>query len=455
MHTTVRLAFVAVLLTATVGAAAPSPDPVAGLTADRAAALVAEGGRPLSEEEILAATRLGLSGQPPAEASILAVPDVKELTPRAAAALGRYRGAVLALDGLDDLSAETAAALAEFSHEDGVLDLGGDVPHLHPWFGFLSLGGLRTIRPEAAAALAACTMNLLLDDLTTLSPDVATALAAHRGVLSLEGVRTMSGAAATALAKHRGEHLVLDGLTTLSPEAAAALARYEGARLSLNGLEKLSPATARALAAYEGALRLQGLKSLSPDVAEALAASTGTRLSLSGLTTLPAETAAALAEYLGEKLILNGLVEISDEAAAALAGCAAKLDLQNMTTMSDAARASLAKHVSANDDAVQKTYVICAPRLTGDMLPLMNVVATRQEEVILANITALDGEDAVAAARLLAAVDGRVCLPRLKRVSSEAYKTLRQAPNVVLPATEAITVGDDAHGTGAPHPETP
>ncbi|MFM9059907.1 MAG: hypothetical protein ACKOSQ_12430 [Planctomycetaceae bacterium] len=240
-----RLAIVASLMSVAVSAADTDPAPAAELTAARASQLVADGGRAMSPAEILATTRLGLSGPIPEKAGILALPDVKRLAPGAAAALARYEGAVLALDGLDDLSAEAAAALATFTHEDDVLDLGEDVTHLHPWFGFLSLGGLPTLAPDAAAALSACEVNLLLDGLTTLSPEAATALAAHRGVLSLESLRTISAAAAAALATHRGEHLVLDGLTTLSPETAAALSRYEGARLSLSGLEELSVETAR------------------------------------------------------------------------------------------------------------------------------------------------------------------------------------------------------------------
>lgn len=451
MHVAGRLAVAASLMCAAVGATDTDSSPVAGLTPEAAAALVADGGRAMSALEKLATTRLGLSGRPPEEASILALPDVKELAPEAAAALARYRGAVLALDGLEELTAETAAALAAFTPEDDVLDLGEDVPHLHPWFGFLSLGGLQAISPEAAAELAGCEMNLLLDGVTTLTPEVAAALAAHQGVLSLESVRTIPDAVATALAKHRGEHLVLDGVTTLSPEAAAALADYEGARLSLSGLEKLSVETARALAAYEGVLRLQGLKSISPEVAEALAGSMGTRLSLSGMTTMPTEIASALADYQGELLLLNGLVEISDEAAEALSGCAARLDLTNLTTLSDAARESLADHLI--DDSL--IYVICIPRLTGDIMPLVKAVADRQGEAVLGNIATLDGDDAEEAARLLAAVEGRVCLPRLRRVSAAALDTLRSAPDIVLPPTELLTVVPGPDGTGGTPSETP
>jgi len=453
MHVAARLAVAASLMCAAVGAAETDPGPVDWLTPEAATALAADGGRAMSTLEILATTRLGLSGPPPEEASILALPDVKKITPGAAAALARYRGAVLALDGLEELTAETAAALAAFAHEDDVLDLGEDVPHLHPWFGFLSLGGLQAISPEAAAALARCEMNLLLDGLTTLTPEVAAALAAHRGVLSLESVRTIPEAVATALAKHRGEHLVLDGVTTLSSETAAALADYEGARLSLSGIEELSAEAARALAAYEGILRLQGLKSISPEVAEALAGSMGPRLSLSGLTTLSTETAAALADYQGDVLLLNGIVEISDEAAEALSGWAARLDLTNLTTLSDAARESLADHLE--ETPVPLLYVICIPRLTGDIMPLVNAVAARQGEAVLGNIATLDGDDAEEAARLLAAVEGRVCLPRLRRVSAAALDTLRNAPDVVLPPTELLTVVLGPDGTGGTPSETP
>ncbi|MFM9059908.1 MAG: hypothetical protein ACKOSQ_12435 [Planctomycetaceae bacterium] len=119
----------------------------------------------------------------------------------------------------------------------------------------------------------------------------------------------------------------------------------------------------------------------------------------------------------------------------------------NLTTMSDAARQSLADHLK--ETPTPRLYVICTPRLTGDMLPLVKAIAARQGEVVLGNVTTLDADDAAEVARLLAAVEGGVGLPRLKRVSAAALETLREAPNVVLPPTEMLTVVAEAAGAAA------
>jgi hypothetical protein len=78
-----------------------------------------------------------------------------------------------------------------------------------PW---LSLGGLRALEPDVAAALALHEGPLLLDGIESLSDEVAAALAAHSGELSLAGLKSLSPAARSRLASHDGPVVIPDAL---------------------------------------------------------------------------------------------------------------------------------------------------------------------------------------------------------------------------------------------------
>lgn len=79
--------------------------------------------------------------------------------------------------------------------------------------------------------------------------------------LFLTGVRRIRPEAAARLAAWRGDWLCLNGLQSLPVEIARALAAWGGRRLSLNGLSHLSEESARELRAWPGAeLELMGLK---------------------------------------------------------------------------------------------------------------------------------------------------------------------------------------------------
>lgn len=79
--------------------------------------------------------------------------------------------------------------------------------------------------------------------------------------LFLTGVRRIRPEAAARLAAWHGDWLCLNGLQSLSPEIARALAAWPGRRLSLNGLDHLSAESARELGEWPGAeLELMGLK---------------------------------------------------------------------------------------------------------------------------------------------------------------------------------------------------
>lgn len=102
------------------------------------------------------------------------------------------------------------------------------------------------------------------------------------------------------------------------------------------------------------------------------AAEPGPGLTAERAANLVADGDAALTEYLGGMLLLNGLVEVSDESADALASCAAKVELRNLTTCSAEARKALADHLQPDEGAA---YVICTPRLTADVVPLVAAAA--------------------------------------------------------------------------------
>ncbi|MEZ6056431.1 MAG: hypothetical protein R3C01_06975 [Planctomycetaceae bacterium] len=153
------------------------------------------------------------------------------------------RFGILQLSRTEELTPETASALAEFRGEMLIL-------------------GIRSITPETAEALAMSQAETLwLHSLTSLSPDVAESLAKLRG------------------------HLVLTGLTQLdSVSLAEKLTRRPGA-LSFPYLKSLTPEIATALAKSERSLTLAGLTEITPEVQDRLAQTFGT-LSLPNLRSL-------------------------------------------------------------------------------------------------------------------------------------------------------------------------
>lgn len=169
---------------------------------------------------------------------------VRSLTPEAARRLveefklhGSLPGGTngLYLRGLTTLSADTAAALAEFTGP------------------FLELDRLSSLDARTAKALAGYQGHLSLNGVTELPEETAKSLAKSRSdVLFLNGLSTVSAAAATELAGYKGKWLYLDGLSTMPGDGAEALGRFGGEVLSLQGLAELSPEAARGLATYTG-----------------------------------------------------------------------------------------------------------------------------------------------------------------------------------------------------------
>jgi len=115
---------------------------------------------------------------------------------------------------LDGLLNGIESMLADLPTADGGDDAAGaDAGARDPW---LSLGGLKTISPGVASALAMHDGPLLLDGLTEISPAVARSLATHSGELSLAGLKSLSDAARASLATHDGPVVLPDALVTAS-----------------------------------------------------------------------------------------------------------------------------------------------------------------------------------------------------------------------------------------------
>jgi hypothetical protein len=132
------------------------------------------------------------------------------------------------------------------------------------------LDSVKSLCPEAAAALAECKDRLSLDGIETLDYEVAKELAKHRGgELSLCGLSVLSRGVAEALASHGGSGLSLGGLTTLSDEVAVALSRYKGT-LELESITEMTVSVASALVRHEGELCLGSLGSPSDEVCRTL-----------------------------------------------------------------------------------------------------------------------------------------------------------------------------------------
>lgn len=219
---------------------------VAALPADVTAALAPhEGGLVLGGVTTLSVPQARALA---AHAGPIFLESLETLEPAAAAALADRDGE-LVIPALTVPDADTARALADFRGDvlelPAVADLTPQVAaRLAEHRGTLSLPGVTALSAEAAGALARQRGELLLDGLTELAVDVAAALALHDGGgLTLRGLVNLPEAAAAALAAHRGD-LALDGIPILSTATAAALAGCPG-RLSLLGLAEIEP---RALA---------------------------------------------------------------------------------------------------------------------------------------------------------------------------------------------------------------
>jgi hypothetical protein len=338
-------------------------------------------------------------------------PAMKTVPVDVARALAKRQGG-LSLEGLTSLSDEAAKVLG------GKLD--GNLPRLTSltvesakaiagpvpgqFHRTLNLNGLTTLPDDAALAIGGKDSrgNLYLNGLTTLTPLAAKAVCQREGDLYLNGLATIPDETLTALAEHKSPGyarpvVYLKGLTKLSDDGADILATWPKWSGELSALATVSEKTAAALASSRN---WDGkLPAVKQLSAEAAKAlaQRNGNLVLDAIDELSVEAATALAEHRGGTLSLNGLNSLSDTAAAALARHDGRLSLAGLTTLSDEAAGSLAKH-------------------PGDWLILDGLMTLTDT-----------------AAKALAKHRGVVSLSGLTKLSPETLKSLKSSTRVGLP----------------------
>jgi len=385
------------------------------------------------------------------------LPRIRVISPEIAAALRGNEGGELALPALGGVSPELARELVGAGYY--WLRLGGcdtlsaeAAAVLAGHNGQLTFTGPRPFPAAAAAELARHANVVSLPQLPALPADVARALAAHQGTLQLGGLRTLSAETAASLAEHAGaihlpavetispavaaifaprsETVLLTGLRSLDVATAESFAAHARAPLVIGGITELSPPAARALAAFRGDLALPALTTLPLELAGTLAAHRGS-LSLDSVDALSADAAAALAAHEGD-LFLGGIEGLSTAAAEALASAPGALVLPNLTTVTPAGAAALVRREALVVlDALQGLERITASSVA-------ELLVAGCDDIVLANVASLDGPEAEAIARALAATRGGLALPVLARITPRALEALQAKPGVELPPVEDL-----------------
>jgi hypothetical protein len=319
--------------------------------------------------------------------------------------------------------------------------------------GPLELEGVESISLGAAAVLARHDSHLRLPSLRELNPELARLLADHRHDLALDGCRSLDAATASAIARHglagvrRSWKDSLEALMAIEempspgdpgwePEHSLEMTdamflrcgMLEMLTLSLSGLRRLSPSAARGLGQHRGVLILDGLKEISDEVARELGNHFGS-LELNGLRSLSVAAATALARGGGEwpkgftfenRLGLNGLRSMSGAVAGELARYQGPLRLDGLRELTP----EVAEALSGFN-----------PQCTYDCLSLggLRRLAVRRLAPLRATL-ALGGLRTVSPelAEALIEVRGRLHLPGVRRLSTDAAGILLSRPEVNL-----------------------
>jgi len=220
----------------------------------------------------------------------LSLNGIKKLDGIAAKNIIGFKGSIIELNGLVDMSTEIAALLVQFK-------------------GALSLG------------------------IKSLEPNIAGIFQKHSGALTLTKIKSLSDESCTLIANYRGNVLEFKALERLSPYQAELLATYKGEYLML-GVKHISTPVADGLASYRGMLFLDGLAQISVDVANALSKHKGS-ISLDGLDFLSDTAAFALSTKKGKYMELKGLSSLSDKAILSLSKRQGKISLSGITEFSE------------------------------------------------------------------------------------------------------------------------
>lgn len=294
---------------------------------------------------------LALAGRGISFRDAIVLGSLKTLDAETAAVLARYADGPLFLDGLSELPDAVAAELKQ---------LKGGLSRNAFLGSCLSLAGLETLSPEAAAELAAFRGEALVIGARELSEPAFRNLMRFQRRLYLPRLAQIPAGAAESLADYRGPRLSILGLVTLSPkqaqllaglgnrwngrlpnlrnlspEAAAVLADFATIRLELDA-STLSDEAIRELIRFSGSLLLRGLSepTLSDSKLASLAEFRGSGLGLGGLTRLPPELATRMARtFESRALYLDEVAELSPEAASALVGFPGQISLDGLTEL--------------------------------------------------------------------------------------------------------------------------
>ena len=398
--------------------------------------------------------------------ALVVLPSLEDLSTESAAALARHEGTGLVLGGLARLSPDTAAALAECRSTQGLLlpdlveleslplarrlapqssvflpNLTALKPEVAEALcgsegGSLSLPGLRVIPVDLARKLVGGGyFSLTLGGLAVLTADAARALAAHQGPLIFTGTVGPTPQIAGELDVHQGE-LTFQHVSNLRPDVASRL--HGGDHLLLlPGIVALSASDAAGLAAA-GPLGLPGLQVVDVAAARALA-NHHAPLFLDGLRDLPPPVAAALAKHPGS-LLLPGLTTLSADSAIALAACPEALVLDGVTSLDRQAAAAL----------LGRTQPLSVLGLQGverfDSAEVARLAARWIREPAFPFVRAIDGPEAAAIASALAESEGTLMLPSLARITPRALAALLKKADVDLPPVDALKLVPDPGG---------
>lgn len=221
------------------------------------------------------------------------------ITEGAAEMLSTYKGKVLDLSGLKDLSQPAAAALGAYKGDlllDGIEDLSPDILEEfseRSWktTQYLGLGGLRTIDESQARALSS-----------------------FQGKLGLNGLLEISDNCAKILGAGSCFHLYLDGLPSINGRTMINLLGRRGA-ISLDGIKELPALSADESSedlefTYLSEVHLNGLKSASADSLNKVVSAIDEYLYLNSLESLPQD--GDLFKNCGCSMFLDGLKRLTD-----------------------------------------------------------------------------------------------------------------------------------------------
>ena len=321
----------------------------------------------------------------------------------------------------------------------------------------LPLNALKTLDPATARALAGWTGALFLDGLTELDAETAKALGEFKGFfLSLDGLTTLDAdvtkalVAARAVRGRQEGRLNLNGLTAIDADTAQELKGFT--ELGLEGLTTLDADTAEALAANGDALILKGLTTIDAETAKTLAAARRD-LYLDGLTTLDLDTAKALAAFKSRKLWLNGLTTLDADTAGTLAESTCQmLGLLGLTSLKPKAAEKLAGFKGDSIFVGTKVKKKVAPlrqklESFGPENPLTPETALTCKTRLLTGLTALESPDSVEIAKALAAREGPLPLPKLKRISPKTLTALLQKADVKIPPLATLELIPEPDGS--------